>query len=140
MVMRPTSESAEEAPAQPPRTPVPHRCFIVLLSVDELGARNCHELPEAVLKPPVPAAVVEPGDDVEEDGIHVLVGLAGGEAVPHPRVEFDGFVGAGRPLVQRAAHLRVCHRVGLAVQDEERQLHLRSKHVSFVRDKKKKHN
>jgi hypothetical protein len=137
MVMCPTSESAEEPPAQPPRMPVPLRCFTVLLAVDELGARHCQEFPEAVLERPVPAALVEPGDDVEEDGIHVLVGLAGGEAVPHPRVELDGFVGAGGPLVQRAAHLWVCHRVGLAVQDEERQLHLLSKHVSFVRDKTK---
>jgi hypothetical protein len=45
--------------------------------------------------------------------------------VPHPRVQLDGLVGAGRALVQRAAHLRVRHRVGLAVQDEERQRHLR---------------
>ena len=47
--------------------------------------------------------LVEPGDDVGEDGLHVLVGLAGGEAVPHLRVELDGLVRAAHSLVSRTA-------------------------------------
>ena len=124
MVMRPAGKPAEEARTPPPRTPLCLRFAVDgVVTMDELG-RRWHQLPEAVLHGPAPAALVEPGDDVGEDGLHVLVGLPSGEAVPHPRVELDGLVGARRALVQGAAHLRVRHRVGLAVQDEERQLHL----------------
>ena len=73
---------------------------------------------------PVATALVEPRDNVREHQLHVLVRLAGGEAVPHPRVELDGLVGAGRALVEGAADLGVGHRVGLTVQDEEWHRHL----------------
>lgn len=132
--MRPAGEPAEEARMPPPRTPLCLRFAVagVVITVDEL-ARRWHQLPEAVLHGPAPAALVEPGDDIGEDGLHVLVGLPSGEAVPHPWVELDGLVGAGRVLVKGPAHLRVRHRVGLAVQDEERQLHL-PKHPEKVQN------
>ena len=47
--------------------------------------------------------LVEPGDDVGEDSLHGLVGLAGGEALPHPWVELDGLVRAAHSLVSRTA-------------------------------------
>ena len=49
------------------------------------------------------AVLVEPGDDVGEESLHGLVGLAGGEAVPHPWVELDGLVRAAHSLVSRTA-------------------------------------
>jgi hypothetical protein len=122
VMMRSAGEPAEEASALSLR-PCVSRRLAAVLAIDELAGRRRH-LPEAVLHCPAAAALVEPGDDVGEDGLHVLVGLTGGEAVPHPRVELDCLVHAGRALVQRAADLRVCHRVSLAVQHEERQIHL----------------
>ena len=120
--MRPAGKPAEEASALSLRSRS-NRRLTAVLAINELAGSWRH-LREAVLHGPAAAALVEPGDDVGEDGLHVLVGLAGGEAVPHLRVELDGLVRAGSALVQRAADLRVRHRVGLAVQDEERQLHL----------------
>lgn len=73
---------------------------------------------------PVATALVEPRDDVREHQLHVVIRLAGGEAVPHPGVELDGLVGAGRALVQGAADLGIGDRVGLTVQDEEWHRHL----------------
>jgi hypothetical protein len=68
---------------------------------------------------PMATALVEPRDDVGEDQVHVLIRLAGGEAVPHARIELDDLVGAGCALVEGATDLWVGHRIGLAMQDEE---------------------
>lgn len=67
---------------------------------------------------------VEPRYDVGEHHLNVLVRLARCEAVPHPRVQLHGLVRGACSLVQRPAHLRIGHRVCLAVQHEERQCHL----------------
>lgn len=77
-------------------------------------------------RPPGPfmGSVVEPSDDVGEDFLHVIVGLAGSEAMPHAGVERDGLVDAAGPLVERSAHLRVGHRVRLPVQHQEGKIHL----------------
>lgn len=126
VVMRAAGEPGEAAAAPPWRAALGVTVDVsgaAPLAADE-PVRRRHHLHQAVLHRPGAAAPVEPGDDVGEDGVDVVVGLAGGEAVPHPRVELDGLVGAGGALVQRTAHLRVRHRVGLAVQDEERHAHL----------------
>jgi hypothetical protein len=80
VVMRPAGKPAEEALA-PPRAPLLCVHFAVdgAVAFDGLG-RRWRQLPghEAVLHGPAPAALVEPGHDVGEDGLHVLVGLPGG--------------------------------------------------------------
>lgn len=69
--------------------------------------------------------MVEPRDDVGEDEVDVLGQLAGGERVPHARVELERLVRAGRLPAEQPADFRVGDPVGAPVHDEERQRHLR---------------
>lgn len=73
------------------------------------------------------AVLLEPGDDVSEDDLDVVVRLAGCEAVPHSWVQSYGLVPAAGLLVQCLAHLRVRHHVCFPVQHEERQVYLQKK-------------
>lgn len=71
--------------------------------------------------------VVQPRYDVGKDNLDVLVGLAGGQAVPHPGVELDGLVSAAGFFIQCSAHFRVCHCVCLSMQYKEWKRHLLNK-------------
>uniref|UniRef100_A0A8R7Q4W0 Uncharacterized protein n=1 Tax=Triticum urartu TaxID=4572 RepID=A0A8R7Q4W0_TRIUA len=69
--------------------------------------------------------VIEPCDDVEEDLVDVLRQLAGGEGVPHARVELERLVRAGRLPAEELADGGVRDPVASPVHDQEGQRHLR---------------
>jgi hypothetical protein len=76
----------------------------------------------------------KPGDDIREDGVDVVGRLAGGEGVPHARVELERLVLARRRPVQQLAHRWVRYLVRPAVHNQEwqRHLHTHSTHLILI--------
>lgn len=97
---------------------------MLLLVVVLLAVMSSLEL--QLIRRSVGGSVVQPSNDVLENRPDVVGRLAGGESVPHARVELERLVVARRRSVQQLVHRRVCHLVCPAVHDQERQRDLQS--------------